>query len=81
VQVVRENHVAPNRDAEIILRAFAESDECFMNMIIRKVRPTSLGAAGHEIDWIAWENNVESSRGSRKFCHSLVLRSRLEACK
>ena len=61
--MVRENHVAANRNAEIILRAFAESHECFVNRIIRKKTSTSVGAASYEIDWIAWENNVESSRG------------------
>ena len=72
VQVVRENHIAPNRNAEIVLRVFAESHECFMNTIIRKIRPTSIGAAGYEIEWIAWENNVESSRSSRELCHNSV---------
>ena len=63
MQMVRENHVAPNRNAKIVLCAVAELHEGFMNKIIRKMRPTSVSAAGYKINWIARENNVEPSRG------------------
>jgi hypothetical protein len=80
VQVVRENYVATNPNAEIILSSFAEFHESFVNTIIRKMRPTPIGAASYEIKWITWENDVESPRGSGEFRHDLLLRSRIESC-
>ncbi len=72
VQMIRKNHVAPNSNAEITLRAFAEFHECFMNTLIRKMSPAPVGAAGYEIKRAARKDNVEPSRRSREFCHDLV---------
>jgi hypothetical protein len=69
VQVIRENHVAPNRNAEIIMRAFSKFHECFVNTIIRKMGSAPVGAACYEIERVAQEDNIEPPWCSREFCH------------
>jgi hypothetical protein len=72
VQVIRQNHVAPNGDGEIVPRSFAEFHKCFVNTIVCKMRPASVRAAGDEIERVAREDNIEPTWCPREFCHDLV---------
>lgn len=72
VQVIGKNHVAPNRNAEIVLSAFAEFYERVVNLVGRKMRPPPIRAVGYEVKRTMGKDNIQPPRRSGEFCHGLL---------
>jgi hypothetical protein len=60
MHVIRHDHIATNRSAEIALGSFGEENECGMNFFASQTRSSAMGTKGDEIEWARMKDSAKT---------------------